>query len=99
MLQQPDPFETKMVEKFLNLHGKIPSPLCAICNKQVDKMGIHFRPFDEKYIVKIECHGDQAEVRIPEKYALNPKFSIQMGTAFVPNQTNRQDGIVTTEIS
>lgn len=99
MILSESPFETKMIEKLIDLHGKIPSPLCDICQKQVDKMSLHFRMFDEKYIVKIECHGDQAEVRIPEKYALNPAFKIEMGRAFIPNQTNRQDGVVTTEMS
>lgn len=92
------PFEQEMLEKLFNLHGAITSPRCAICDKKVDKMGVEYKTFEGKYYFKIECHNDTCEMRVAEKYALDPKYKFQVGDAFIPNMTNRMDGKVIEEI-
>lgn len=92
------PFEQQMLDKLFALHGAIKSPRCDICNKTVNKMGIEYKTFEGKYVIKIECHGDTCEMRIPEKYALDSRYEFQVGSAFVPDEGQRVNGTVIKEM-
>lgn len=36
----------------------MPFIICAICNKQVDKVEIHRDILSSKIVLSVECHGD-----------------------------------------
>lgn len=63
----------------LVLHGV---PLCAICNKPVERMESMYAPewYAKKF--RVYCHGDMEESMLSDEL-IEDGYSVRFGTAFI----------------
>ena len=63
----------------LALHGV---PICAVCNKPVERMESMYNPMSCAKMYAVYCHGDKEVVALPD-HMIEDCDSIRMGQAFV----------------
>jgi hypothetical protein len=63
----------------LALHGV---PMCAVCNKPVEKIESWYDPASIKKVFRVQCHG-QSEIATLSDELIEDTDSIRMGQAFI----------------
>jgi hypothetical protein len=63
----------------LAVHGV---PLCAVCNKPVERIESMYDPMSMRKVFRVYCHGDFEEARLDDDL-IEDCNSIRMGQAFI----------------
>lgn len=64
-------------------------PICAICNKPVERMESMYNPMSMAKMFSVYCHGEVESMALPDEYIENCD-SIRMGQAFIDKLSQPQ---------